>query len=200
MTEPPDQWLSLPEAASVLGIAENAVRSRIKRRTIRARKDNHGRLMVCLPATGGRTRTLVRSRSDPGSNQAAVPSSIPHQSAQDAPETILAAYKESLEALQQAHSAALVALQEELVQARADHGHQVEQLLFNHARNLEDRGRLHRTALAEMRRQIDRLTDALANAAIGSTTRMEPEALPRPRWMAWLPDWFGDQKRSRLKG
>ena len=115
MIEPPDQWLPLPEAAIHLGIAENALRSRIKRRTIRARKDNHGRLMVCLSGTVDRTRTMVRSRFDPGSDHTIEPPPEPPQSRQDASDMIPASVlRETVSLLREAQREATALLLERI--------------------------------------------------------------------------------------
>ena len=141
MSEPPNQWLSLPEAAAQLGIAETALRSRIKRRTIRVRKDNHGRLLVCLPGPEDRTRTMDRSRTDPGPvqdrsttpdhPQSSLPDPMPSSAApsnaipsQDF--LPLSLHRETVERLQASHNAALAAMERQakdmvsLVQERAD--------------------------------------------------------------------------------
>ena len=188
MTEPPDEWLSLPEAAVRLGIAENALRSRIKRRTIRARKDNHGRLLVCLPGTLEENQTLVRSRSDPGSNPTTTVSAEPidsppevRQSGASVPDMIPASiHLATLEALQASHVAALAALQ-------TAHVTEIERFKVAHARELAERDTLHRTTIAELRRLLDRLLPRNDH---------QPVTLPRP-W--WAPSWFGPAKRSRLR-
>lgn len=56
MAEPTDQWFPVRDAAAVLGISEDAVRSKIKRRTLRSRKGNDGRVSV-LVATDQTTPT-----------------------------------------------------------------------------------------------------------------------------------------------
>ena len=43
-------WLSLTEAAAVSGLAREAIRARVRRGLITARKGNRGELMVQLPA------------------------------------------------------------------------------------------------------------------------------------------------------
>ena len=104
-SEPPDQWLPLPEAAAQLGIAENALRSRIKRRTIRTRKDNRGRLMVCLSGPVDRTEDRVRTWIDPGSDHTTGPDQEPRSAPMPGPEMVprslvdalVASHKEALE-------------------------------------------------------------------------------------------------------
>ena len=110
MTEPPYQWLPLPEAAEKLGIAENALRSRIKRRTVRSRKDNQGRLQVYVSGTEDRTRTLVRPKSGPGSNHT-VPHREPRAPLPAPSDSVpLTVHREIIAALQAAHEHELVRL------------------------------------------------------------------------------------------
>ena len=122
MTEPPDQWLPLQVAAAQLGIAENALRSRIKRRTVRSRKDNQGRLQVYLSSTEDRTCTLVRPKSGPSSDHTtvpkhaslapppALPESVPLTVHREIIATLTAAHERELDRLTQAHRSAVTAL------------------------------------------------------------------------------------------
>jgi hypothetical protein len=124
--EPSDEWLPIPEAAAKLGIAENALRSRIKRRTVRARKDNQGRLVVCLPSTEMRPRTIVRSKSGPGSNHASEPAPEALQSTQGAVEAVpLPCHREIVDGLQ----AAMAALRSDLSTERQRHEAEIERLI-----------------------------------------------------------------------
>lgn len=59
-----DEWLPVPEAALRLGISESAVRSRVGRRTLRARKDNHGSLVVFVGEISVKHRSFVGETSE----------------------------------------------------------------------------------------------------------------------------------------
>ena len=130
MTEPPDQWLSLSEAAIQLGIAENAVRSRIKRRTIRARKDNHGRLMVCLCGTEDRTRTMVRTWTEPGSDHTTEPMIEPSIASDMVPAAmhreIVAELQAALKRQEAAFERQEAAFRDQIVRERAQYREMIE--------------------------------------------------------------------------
>ena len=46
--EPTQEWLTVGEAARVLGVSDEAVRQKAKRRTLRSMKGNDGRLRVLI--------------------------------------------------------------------------------------------------------------------------------------------------------
>jgi excisionase family DNA binding protein len=48
---PTQEWLTVGEAARVLGVSDEAVRQKAKRRTLRAMKGNDGRLRVLIDAS-----------------------------------------------------------------------------------------------------------------------------------------------------
>lgn len=222
MSEPPDQWLPLSDAAARLGIAENALRSRIKRRSIRARKDNNGRLMVCLPSTEDRTRTMVRSRSGPGPNHTIEPSPEPRQSVTHAPEPApLSVPIHVVEALQAAHRESLAAVQTQVVQLRADMAEQQARHDTEMARQLAERDSLHLDTLGRMQAQatmeralwlerIDaaeiraerveqRLDQVLDVLLTERRPRVESEVDHAGR-EPWWRRWFGQSSRSTLGG
>jgi len=76
MTDRPTdpRWLPIADAAAELGVSKEALRSKVKRRSVRARKGNDGRVLVLVndrptwaesdPA--GPETALGRSRADPG--------------------------------------------------------------------------------------------------------------------------------------
>ena len=100
-----EEWLPVPEAALRLGISESAVRSRVGRRTLRSRKDNHGSLVVLVGETSAKHRAFVGEPS-------AEPTG-PRQSRQEAAETVpLSAHREMVEALHEAHRAAMAMMLE----------------------------------------------------------------------------------------
>ena len=82
-----EDWLSISDAAIRLNVSEKAIRSRVKRHTLRCRKGNDGRLMVCL-SDGPIDRSMDLDRSKTGlgpdrsiegplsSNQTMVPLSV----------------------------------------------------------------------------------------------------------------------------
>ena len=212
MSEPPDQWIPLPEAAAHLGIAENALRSRIKRRTIRARKDNHGRLLVCLSGTADRTRTMVRSRFGPGSDHTTEPSAELPLPIQSALETVpLSVHMNTVELIQQTHSAALAASQEQVERVRTD----IAQERAESARRLAERDTLHLDAISRMQAQaalerslwLERVDAAELRAerveqrldqVLDHLLRQRPAGDSPLR--GWLSRWFGQSKRSDIGG
>ncbi len=169
MTEPPDQWLPLPEAASRLGIAENALRSRIKRRTIRSRKDNQGRLLVCLAGPIGRTHTMVRSRSDPGSDHTIEPPPELRQQSSGAPEMVPASV---VAAILEDHRQAL---------ERQERHHRESSSLL-----------LERIDAAEVRAEQ-------ATATLNELVSKILTLVPAPPATSIWERWFGASRRSRLR-
>jgi excisionase family DNA binding protein len=49
--EPTQEWMTVGEAARVLGVSDEAVRQKAKRRTLRSMKGNDGRLRVLVDAS-----------------------------------------------------------------------------------------------------------------------------------------------------
>jgi len=50
--DPTQGWMTIAEAARLLGVSDEAVRQKVKRRTLRARKGNDGRLQVMVETQG----------------------------------------------------------------------------------------------------------------------------------------------------
>src|SRR3954471_8906989 len=52
-------WMTIADAAKLLGVSDEAVRQKVKRRTLRARKGNDGRLQVMVetPPAQGQPKT-----------------------------------------------------------------------------------------------------------------------------------------------
>src|SRR5215203_2766804 len=51
LTDPAERWLSLTEAAPVLGLTPSGLKMRVRRGSVPTRKDNRGRLLVAVPAS-----------------------------------------------------------------------------------------------------------------------------------------------------
>jgi hypothetical protein len=114
-----DEWVSVPVAASRLGISESAVRSRVGRRTLRSRKDNHGTLLVRIDEVSAKHRAFV--------GEASVGIPEPLQTRQDTPETVpLSAHREIVQALQAALERQEVAFRDQIARERAQHRETVE--------------------------------------------------------------------------
>jgi excisionase family DNA binding protein len=54
--EPTQEWLTVGEAARVLGVSDEAVRQKAKRRTLRSMKGNDGRLRVLIDTSATQDR------------------------------------------------------------------------------------------------------------------------------------------------
>jgi excisionase family DNA binding protein len=156
--EPTQDWLTVGEAARVLGVSDEAVRQKAKRRTLRSMKGNDGRLRVLIDT-----------------------SSTQDQPTGDRPKTNQDNTGE-INALQE-H---VQTLREQLEQQRADHVAERERLNLeidrgrlnverirgeldrerDHARDLADRldmaHREHGNEAAQLRQQIDGLRTELA--------------------------------------
>jgi hypothetical protein len=69
-TPVPDGWIGLAEAAELLGISAEAVRQRVRRGTLRTRKESDGTVHVILPPeVADRTRTDDRTDGDGTTDQ-----------------------------------------------------------------------------------------------------------------------------------
>jgi hypothetical protein len=91
-----DRALTVADAASALGITQDAVRKRIRRGTIQSEKDESGRIYVYVPASETVHKT-GQDTSQPPSNTTALIS---------AKDETIAALREQLEAERQAHAEA----------------------------------------------------------------------------------------------
>jgi hypothetical protein len=91
-----DRALTVADAASALGITQDAVRKRIRRRTIQSEKDESGRIYVYVPASETVHKTGLDT-SQPSSDSAALIS---------AKDETIAALRDQLEAERQAHAEA----------------------------------------------------------------------------------------------
>jgi excisionase family DNA binding protein len=82
--EPTQEWLTVGEAARVLGVSDEAVRQKAKRRTLRSMKGNDGRLRVLIDVsptqdqpTGDRPKANQDSTGEINALQEGVPSPNP---------------------------------------------------------------------------------------------------------------------------
>ena len=91
-----DRALTVAEAATALGITQDAVRKRIRRGTIQSEKDESGRIYVYVPASETVHKT-DQDTSQPPSDSAALIS---------AKDETIAALRDQLEAERQAHAEA----------------------------------------------------------------------------------------------
>jgi IS30 family transposase len=91
-----DRALTVADAASALGITQDAVRKRIRRGTIQSEKDESGRIYVYVPASETVHKT-DQDTSQPSSDSTALIS---------AKDETIAALRDQLEAERQAHAEA----------------------------------------------------------------------------------------------
>src|SRR5690242_17763532 len=54
--EPTQDWLTVADAARSLGVSDEAIRQKVKRRTLRAMKGNDGRLRVLIDTSSTQDR------------------------------------------------------------------------------------------------------------------------------------------------
>ncbi|MBF0562074.1 MAG: hypothetical protein HQL37_08650 [Alphaproteobacteria bacterium] len=132
-----EAWLPIKEAAKRLGLSEKALRSRIVRRTIRARRGNDGRVHVMIPhATPEHAPEIHRSMFGAEQTEA-------RQTHQGATELVpVSVMRETVQALQASHSASLAAA----LQAQRD----------AHLATLDAVERLHQEQVEMLVERIDR--------------------------------------------
>jgi hypothetical protein len=144
--------MTLAEAAKALNTTPDALRKKIRRGTLKAARDNTGRLLVwvdpdaepCPPATGGRLDGTAAGRVDGASSRV-----HPPESAQDA---YIQTLKEQLDALRADYRATFARLTADVDRARldADRERQLAQALLEQVKDLTDRlDQLHREWSAE---------------------------------------------------
>lgn len=142
-------WLPIVEAAAALGMTENAVRNRIKRRTLRSRKGNNGRILVLVDQSMLHGRPVagqpVANHSDPALELRA---------------TLTAAQAENarLKAERDGANARLEDRAAELERLRADYTAALDQTRADHRAEAERLRADHQAELARLQRIIDRLT------------------------------------------
>ncbi|MBV9455305.1 MAG: hypothetical protein JOZ19_14520 [Rubrobacter sp.] len=73
--ETPTRRVTVPDAAVLLGLSEDAVRSRLKRGTLRKEKDEDGTVFVVLSAESPTDRP-TSNRGRPAANQTPVPADL----------------------------------------------------------------------------------------------------------------------------
>jgi hypothetical protein len=130
-------WLPIAEAAVRLGITENAVRNRLKRRTLRSRKGNDRRVFVLLDPTD-QPPTNDRPATDQPSDQP--PATQSDQSAD-----------------LRAEVARLTGRLEGATARLADRDGQIAQLRADHRAELDRLAAAHAAELARLQHIIDRL-------------------------------------------
>ena len=134
MAEPTDQWLSVHDAASALGISEDAVRSKIKRRTLRSRRGNDGRVSVLVgDQPSDHWSAIGRPLGDQPNDRPIEGAPQNRQPPVSVPDVVpVAVVREMLDASQRASSESLAALQaqhrEHVDQLRTDHTYQIAKL------------------------------------------------------------------------
>ena len=176
-----DQWLSIKDAAAALGVSEDAIRSKVKRRTLRSRKGNDSRISVLVAdrpndqwPTNGRPMAdrpndrPIATNPDPDLTDLLSRITRLVEGGAETPQ----AHQRTAEA---AIAAVLAAHKEQVELLRADHAHQVGQLRSDHQDKMErlagwwqeqhqsELDRMHRThredAAAAEQRRIAALAD-----------------------------------------
>ena len=184
MPEPTDQWVSVRDAAAALGLSEDAIRSKVKRRTLRARKGNDGRVLVLVGDQPiDRPPTIGRPLGDQPIDRPTAPTPEPRQSVTHAPETVpLSAHLATIEALQEAHREALTALRTDMEaeRQRRDADHDAERQ--RHAAELARVESRHEAETARHRTEL-RINNGLALAVIAAG--LSVLVLSEPWWRWW---------------
>jgi len=173
------EWLTVTAAARRLGITRTAVYSRIKRGTLQTQTDNHGHQLVNVDTnvTRDTLRKVTRDTVTPTLNPE--PSTEPPHPRQDVSEMIPASVlRDTVEAIQQAHGAALAALEQRLLQQDANHLAEVDRLV----------GQVH----AERAFWIER-ADAAEVRAEAAEQRLADSRRP------WWSRLFGTSRRSSIR-
>jgi len=199
--EQTDEWLPVPDAALRLGISESAVRSRVGRRTLRARKGNHGSLVVFVGEVSVKRRSFV--------GEASPPTSEPRQTLQDGSEVVpLSLHREIVEALQAASGEAVAALQNQIDQLRTN----VAEQAIQHRTDLATERQRHEAEIERLVGQIhaersfwieraDRAevvaeqamarADELVRRMADLVDQVARQPGQKPQRRAWWRRWFG---------
>jgi len=160
-------WVTVSEAARRLGVSRTAIHNRIKRGTLSRMTDNHGNPLVQVSVTRAVPVTVATCRN--GTPDTVTPPEPP-QPRQDVSEMIPASvHLRTVEVIQEAHSAALAALEQRLSQQDANHLAEVERLV----------GQVH----AERSFWIERADAAEVRAEAAEQRLAESR---RPWWARWL--------------
>lgn len=144
----------MAEAARVLGLTEQALRKRLARGTMEARKNNRGALVVLVSNAGvARAQPALSAQDIPSTTgQGGVHNTAPPASA-DAPETVpLSMHRETVDALQRASGEALAAVQ-------AQHRELVEYLRSEHRDDRARQGRWYEEKIERLRAEADQRVD-----------------------------------------
>ena len=142
---PEERWVSISEAARLLGVSRQAVDHRIKRGTLRTRANNRGQKLVQIPAT-----VEVTVEASNPSTTVAPPE--PRHPASDAPETMpLSVHRETIEAIQRASGESLAALQTAMDRQERQHQAEVDRLQKMADRRFEQMMFSHEDEVAKLR-------------------------------------------------
>ena len=192
-------WCSVSEAARRIGVTRAAIQNRIRRHTLDTMTDNHGRPLVRVAVAGGATVYAATLRKVAGDTVALEP---PHPAA-SVPDMIpMSSHRSEIDRLQQAHSAALAATQEQVEHLRAA----IVRADAQAAHHLAERDALHLDAIGRMQAQagverslwLERV-DAAELRAERVEQRLDQvlDVLLTER-RPWWSRWFGQSKRSDI--
>ena len=214
MAEPTDQWLSVRDAAKALGISEDAIRSKVKRRTLRSRKGNDNRVMVLFAdQPTDHWSPIGRPLGDqPTDRPTGASPEAPQKPAGDQESVPLSVHRETIEAVQRASGAALDASQEQIdhmrydmAQERAETARRIAEVQSMH---MDLVGRLQAQAAIERaiwQERVDR-AEIMADDANAALRQLVEAALRLPEpagsvvpGLSWLRRLFGSSTKSKLE-
>lgn len=149
--ETQETWVTVAEAATALGVSDEAIRQRLKRRSLRSRKGNDGRLRVLLPIQEARITT----------QEAWV--AVTQEPHVTTPEALVATLRERLTAVGQrfteaeAHYAKRLADKDaEIARQRADYQAESERQRTDHQAELIRLAAVHAAEIGRLQQVIDR--------------------------------------------
>ena len=186
MTNPADSWLSIAEAATALGVSENAIRVRVRRGKLLASRGNDGHIRVSVDQRRPTLSTIVESTNASPAEPMVPLSALLEQAAQ---------HRADLDDQQARHDADVA---RRLAERDTLHLGHIERLLAQAA--IERSLLVERVDAAEIRaerveQRLDQVLDMLLTERRSVLTRDETgEREP------WWRRWFGESRRSKLGG
>ena len=178
-------WLPVAEAARVLGLTEQALRKRIARGTMEARKNNRGSLVVLVSMAGevwaqpsipaqDKPSTTASTTGQDGAQNTARPALA------DAPEMLPASVvREMLEANQRAASEAMEALKEQ-------HRDLVDYIRSEHRDDKARQGRWYEERIGQLREEAGHRVDQARIEAHQKIEAVRATMRTERNWFAWF--------------
>ncbi len=193
------EWLTVSEAARRLGVSRQALQYKIKKGKVEHRQDNRGNPMVRFAAM---TQDLAANFSGANGASPCAKDFAPDgpRMPQDASESVLlSVHRETIEALQATHRAALEAIHGQIKQIRDDAASQRADMEFERQRHDAEVERLVGQFSAERAFWCERSDAAevraeLAEQRVTDMARQMVEQADRP----WWSKWFGASKKSEI--